>query len=106
MPLCGAAARSCWPARVVSAPGRLPPRSAATTRPSAPHQTPQAVFTPTRREPLQALLHQSPRTFGKPTSLWTLDLATAVDYATGLLPRRVSGDTIRNALARLNTRWQ
>jgi len=52
------------------------------------------------------LLHQSPRTFGKPTSLWTLDLAADVAYATGLLPRRVSGETIRNALARLNTRWK
>src|SRR5947207_6456382 len=26
-------------------------------------------------EQLRALLHQSPRTFGKPTSIWTLELA-------------------------------
>src|SRR6266851_2695461 len=29
-------------------------------------------------ERLRALLHQSPRTFGKPTSLWTLELAAEV----------------------------
>src|SRR5215213_5906483 len=36
---------------------------------SAPHSTPHAVFDPARRDQLRALLHQSPRTFGKPTSL-------------------------------------
>ena len=75
-------------------------------RSSAPHQTPHAVFTPARRAQLRALLHQSPRTFGKPTSVWTLELAAEVAYATGLTPRRVSGETIRQALAQLKTRWK
>jgi transposase len=75
-------------------------------RSSAPHRTPHAVFTPTRREQLRALLHQSPRTFGKPTGVWTLELAAEVAYATGLTPRRVSGETIRQALAKLKTRWK
>jgi hypothetical protein len=75
-------------------------------RSSAPHQLPHAVVTPARREQLQALLHQSPRIFGKPTSVWTLDLAAEVAAATGILPRRVSGETIRNALAALQTRWK
>jgi transposase len=73
---------------------------------SAPHQTPHAVFTPARREQLQALLHQSPRTFGHPTSVWTLDLAAEVAAAQGITPRRVSGETIRQALAALQTRWK
>jgi transposase len=73
---------------------------------SAPHQLPHAVVTPARRAQLQALLHQSPRTFGKPTSVWTLDLAAEVAAATGILPRRVSGETIRHALAALQTRWK
>ncbi|SRR6266540_5229757 len=73
---------------------------------SAPHQTPHAVFTPARREQLQALLHQSPRTFGKPRSVWTLDLAAEVAAAEGITPRRVSGETIRHALAALKTRWK
>ena len=75
-------------------------------RSSAPHRTPHAVFTPARREQLRAMLHQSPRTFGKPTSVWTLELAAELAYATGILPRRVSGETIRQALIALQTRWK
>ena len=33
---------------------------------------------------LKALLHQSPRRFGKPTSLWTLDLLAEVSFAQGI----------------------
>jgi transposase len=80
--------------------------AAVQRRSSAPHQTPHAVFTPARREQLRALLHQSPRTFGKPTSVWTLELAAELACATGLTPRRVSGETIRQALAKLQTRWK
>jgi len=80
--------------------------AAVPRRSSAPHQTPHAVFTPVRREQLRALLHQSPRTFGKPTSVWTLDLAADVAYAAGVTSRRVSGETIRQALTMLQTRWK
>ena len=73
---------------------------------SAPHRTPHAVFAPDRREQLRTLLHQSPRTFGKPTSVWTLQLAAAIAYAEGITPRRVSGEAIRHALAALKTRWR
>ena len=55
---------------------------------------------------LQAMLHQSPRTFGKPTSLWTLELAAEVSFEQGLTPTPVSGETIRVTLARLGVRWQ
>ena len=73
---------------------------------SAPHRRPHAVFNPVRREQLRALLHQSPRTFGKPTSVWTLDLVAEVAYAEGITPRQVSGETIRSALAQLKVRWK
>jgi transposase len=73
---------------------------------SAPHHTPHAVFDTTRRERLRDLLHQSPRTFGQPTSLWTLPLAAQVAYAEGLLPRHVSGEAIRLALRRLGVSWR
>ena len=55
---------------------------------------------------LRALLHQSPRTFDKPTSLWTLDLAAEVSFERGLTATRVSGETIRATLARLDVRWR
>jgi hypothetical protein len=80
--------------------------TALTRRSSAPQRTPHAAFTATQREQLRALLHQSPRTFGHPTSLWTLALAAKVAYAEGLTTRPISGEAIRRALARLGGRWQ
>jgi hypothetical protein len=55
---------------------------------------------------LRALLHRSPRDFGKPTSLWTLELAAEVSFAQQLTAKRVTGETIRATLARLGLRWQ
>ena len=57
-------------------------------------------------EQLRALLHHSPRTFGKPTSIWTLDLAAEVSFAEGITPERVTGETIRQAIQRLGVRWK
>jgi hypothetical protein len=64
------------------------------------------AFEPAEAEKLRTLLHQSPRTFGKPTSLWTLDLAAEVSFAEGLTPTRVTGETIRATLERLGVRWK
>lgn len=72
---------------------------------SRPH-TIQAAFDAAQAEQLRALLHQSPRTFGQPTSLWTLDLAAAVSFAEGITAERVSGETIRATLQRLGVRWR
>jgi transposase len=58
------------------------------------------------RERLRALLHRSPRDFGKPTSLWTLDLAAEVAFAEGITARLVTGETIRRALKRLGIGWK
>jgi transposase len=68
--------------------------------------TAQPIFDAPKRERLRAILHQSPRTFGKATSVWTLPLAAEVSYAAGLTPRQVSGETIRQALRQLGTRWK
>ncbi len=57
-------------------------------------------------ERLCELLHASPRDFGKPTSLWTLALLAEVCHAQGITPERVSGETIRQTLMRLDIRWQ
>ena len=72
---------------------------------SRPHRF-HVAFDAARGEQLRALLHQSPRTFGKPTSLWTLELAADVSFERGLTPARVSGETIRATLERLGIRWQ
>lgn len=55
---------------------------------------------------LQHLLHHSPRTFDKPTSLWTLDLLAEVAFEQGLTQAQVSDETIRRALARLGANWK
>ncbi len=57
-------------------------------------------------EQLRALLHQSPRTFGKPTSVWTLELAAEVAWAEGITAEQVSDETIRQTLLRLDVRWR
>jgi transposase len=57
-------------------------------------------------EPLQELLHQSPRVFGLPTSRWTLAEAAHVAFAQGLSPRLVSDETIRDAMRRLKVTWK
>src|SRR5262245_1067942 len=55
---------------------------------------------------LKDLLHHSPRLFGQPTSLWTLDRLAQVCYAKGLTPRPLTGEAIRKALQRLGIRWR
>ncbi len=72
---------------------------------SRPHRI-HVAFDGVGAERLRALLHQSPRTFGKPTTLWTLELAADVSFEQGLTPQRVSGETIRATLERLGIRWQ
>ena len=69
-------------------------------------QTIHRAFDEAGTERLRALLHQSPRTFGKPTSLWTLDLAAEVAFEEGLTAARVTGETIRATLKRLKVSWR
>jgi len=77
----------------------LPPGS------SRPH-TVHAAIDDAGAERLRALLHRSPRTFGKPTSVWTLELAAEVSVAEGITAERVSGETIRQAIRRLGIGWK
>jgi len=69
-----------------------------------PHTT-QAAFSSEGVERLKEILHQSPRNFGKATSLWTLGLAAEVSYDNGLVRERVSGETIRATLNRFGMKW-
>lgn len=70
-----------------------------------PH-TVHSASDPAAAERLQDLLHRSPRDFGHPTSLWTLDLAAQTAYAEGLTATRVSGETVRATLARDKVHWK
>jgi transposase len=72
---------------------------------SRPHSA-RPLLDGSRAESLKEVLHQRPRAFGKPTSLWTLDLVAEVCHAKGWTPRVVSGETIRQALKRLDVGWR
>jgi transposase len=72
---------------------------------SRPKRT-RMAFGAEQAEGLRVLLQRSPRDFGHPTSVWTVDLAAEVSAATGLVATRVSGETIRHTLVRLGLRWE
>ena len=72
---------------------------------SRPH-TIHAAFDADGMERLRALLHRSPRDFGHPTGVWTLELAAETTCATGITTTRVSDETIRATLVRLGVRWR
>jgi hypothetical protein len=44
--------------------------------------------------------------YGKPTSLWTLELVAEVICEQGLTTERLSRETIRKAIARLGVKWK
>ena len=69
-------------------------------------KTVHAAWPRQRDDDLRALLHQSPRCFGQPTSLWTLGLAARVCFAQGWTSRVLSGEAIRLALKRLGVSWR
>jgi transposase len=66
----------------------------------------QPELDPAKTEQLRELLHRSPRDFGKARSTWTLELAAEVCLQERLTQRRVSDETIRQALLRLGVKWQ
>lgn len=59
-----------------------------------------------RVEQLRDLSHRSPRDFGYPTSLWTLDSTAEEAFLQGLADHDVTGEIIRATLVRLGVRWR
>jgi len=66
----------------------------------------EATLDASNCERLQHILHQAPRTYGKPTGVWTLALAAQVCQEQGVTERCMSDETIRRALKRLGTNWK
>ncbi|MCA1838422.1 MAG: helix-turn-helix domain-containing protein [Actinobacteria bacterium] len=71
-----------------------------------PHTIHAAFDCEQAKKRLKEVLHQSPRNFAKPTSLWTLELAAQLSFEEGLTKKRVSGETIRATLARMGVNWR
>jgi hypothetical protein len=83
------------------------PRSLAclTEQSCVPHPV-QPVRDAAKREGGQSLWHQSPRTFGKHRSTWTLSWLAEVCCAVGGSPQPWSAPTIRDAMLRLGAHWK
>lgn len=74
-------------------------------KPKAPKTT-YPVWLPGHDDDLKVLLHQSPRTHGQPTSLWTLGRVAQVCRDKGWTRRVLSGEAIRLAVQRLGVSWK
>ena len=79
---------------------------ACLTEQSCVPRTVQPVLDAAKREGLHGLLHQSPRTFGKQRSTWTLSLLAEVCCDVGWSPHPLSAPTIRDAIRRLGANWK
>ena len=66
----------------------------------------EPVLTAEKREQVRAILHQSPRNFGKDTSLWTLKLLAEVCHEQGLSETVLSAPTMLDAIVRLGVNWK
>ena len=82
-------------------------RGTACLRPaSSANKVPRRAWPRDRDGDLTALLHRPPRDFGRPTGLWTLALLASVCHEQGWTGRALSGEAIRQALARLGVSWR
>jgi transposase len=72
---------------------------------SRPHSA-RAFLDERYTDALKDLLHQSPRLFGKATSLWTLELVAEICHSRCWTPRRLTREAIRVTLKRLGIRWR
>jgi transposase len=70
-----------------------------------PHNI-KSTFSEEKIEQLKDILHQSPRNFGKETSIWTLELLAEVSYSEKVAERLVSGEAVRQALKRFGIAWE
>jgi hypothetical protein len=72
---------------------------------SAPKRV-QAIWPKQRDNDLREVLHQTPRTFGKPRSTWTLELLAEVCFELRITPRQLSAEAIRCTLVRIGINWK
>jgi transposase len=68
--------------------------------------TVEPILNAEKREQVRAILHQSPRTFGQPASVWTLKRLAAVCHEQGLSAAPLSCPTMLDAIIRLGVSWQ
>ena len=72
---------------------------------SAPKRI-HAIWSKDHEGELRELLRQSPRTFGKPRSLWTLELIAEVCFERKMTDRKLSAQAFSTILARMDINWK
>jgi transposase len=63
------------------------------------------VLDEAKREQLRAIVHESPRSFGKHTRLWALRLLAEVCLEQGMTSRALSIESMRRAFKRMGVAW-
>lgn len=81
-------------------------RTRALVRGSSRPKTAQPLLGAEHQERIREILHQSPRTFGKATSLWSLPLLSEVLCEQGLTSRKLAGESVRRSLKRMGIVWK
>ena len=94
------------PARCPAVERGRPPAPGSLEAKSTGPKNPTRAWPRDRDDELRELLHQSPRTFGKPRSLWTLELIADVCFERKLTARKVTAQTISANLARMKINWK
>jgi transposase len=79
---------------------------ACVSKPSTRPKSVEPTLNAPTCERLQPILHQSPRTYGQPTGVWTLALAAQVCHEQGVTARCLRDETLRRAWHRLRTNWK
>jgi transposase len=79
---------------------------ASLSRRSSRAQVIHFALPPENTEPLKAILHQSPRAFGKEASRWTLDLLAEVAAEQGRATHKLTPEGMRQVLLRAGIQWQ
>jgi len=79
---------------------------AALTPQSRQPKTIETAFDEPARERLLTIAHTSARDFGKPRSVWTLELLAEVSFDEGLTEALLDKETIRRTISKLGSSWQ
>ncbi|MCY7345972.1 MAG: hypothetical protein LH614_07085 [Pyrinomonadaceae bacterium] len=75
-------------------------------RKSSAPKTQETIVDAGMCEQIKQLMHKSPRSYGKASSIWTLTLVAEVLYEEGETPRRMGNETIRTAMKKNGVSWK
>lgn len=75
-------------------------------RKSSAPKTIETLIDAGKCEQIRQIMHQSPRSYAKASSVWTLTLVAEVLFEEGIMPRRMANETIRTAMNNHGISWK